>query len=149
MNEKTLPLSQDWLGELKQHASEHKLAAAGLVVALFAVLILLAQSLVHLSNSPSSENLKLALLGGSAGFVATTLGALPALLFRSLPQAMEDSLLGIAAGMMLAASAFSLLLPGIEAGTELFQSDSLGALVVVFGMALGVLLMLFRCLYPT
>jgi ZIP family zinc transporter len=142
MNEKTLSISSDWLSELKQHASEHKLAAAGLALGLFAVLMLLAQSIVHLSNSPSSENLKLALIGGTAGFVATTLGALPALLLRSLPQAIEDSLLGIAAGMMLAASAFSLLLPGIEAGTELFQSDSLGALVVVFGMALGVLLML-------
>jgi len=138
----SLSSNSAWFSELKQHAGEHKLAAAGLALGLFAVLILLAQSLVHLSNSPSSENLKLALLGGTAGFVATTLGALPALLFRSLPQAMEDSLLGIAAGMMLAASAFSLLLPGIEAGTELFQSDSLGALVVVFGMALGVLLML-------
>jgi len=138
----SLTSNSAWFSELKHHAGEHKLAAAGLVLALVAVLILLAQSLVHLSNSPSSENLKLALLGGTAGFVATTLGALPALLFRSLPQAMEDSLLGIAAGMMLAASAFSLLLPGIEAGTELFQSDSLGALVVVFGMALGVLLML-------
>lgn len=131
-----------WFAELKHHAGEHKLAAVGLALALFAVLILLAQSIMHLSNSPSSENLKLALIGGTAGFVATTLGALPALLFRSLPQAMEDSLLGIAAGMMLAASAFSLLLPGIEAGTELFQSDTLGALVVVFGMSLGVLLML-------
>jgi len=142
MNEKTLSISTDWLSELRLHASEHKLAALGLAFALAAVLILLVQSIMHLSNSPSSENLQLALIGGTAGFVATTLGALPALLFRSLPQAMEDSLLGIAAGMMLAASAFSLLLPGIEAGTELFQSDSLGALIVVAGMALGVLLML-------
>lgn len=142
MNEKTLSISTDWLSELRLHASEHKLAALGLAFALAAVLILLVQSIMHLSNSPSSENLQLALIGGTAGFVATTVGALPALLFRSLPQAMEDSLLGIAAGMMLAASAFSLLLPGIEAGTELFQSDSLGALIVVAGMALGVLLML-------
>jgi ZIP family zinc transporter len=131
-----------WFSELKYHAGEHKLAASGLVLALIAVLILLTQSIVHLSNAPSSENLKLALLGGTAGFIATTVGALPALFLRSLPQAMEDSLLGIAAGMMLAASAFSLLLPGIEAGTELFQSDTLGALIVVLGMSLGVLLML-------
>ena len=142
MNEKTLSVSSDWLSELKHHAGEHKLAAVGLALGLLAVLVLLGQSIVHLSNAPSSENLQLALIGGTAGFVATTLGALPALLFRSLPQAMEDSLLGIAAGMMLAASAFSLLLPGIEAGTELFQSDTLGALIVVFGMSLGVLLML-------
>lgn len=138
----TVRMSPDWLSVLKHHAGEHKLAAVGLTFGLFAVLILLAQSILHLSNSPSSENLQLALIGGTAGFVATALGALPALLLRSLPQAMEDCLLGIAAGMMLAASAFSLLLPGIEAGTALFQNGTAGALTVVAGMALGVLLML-------
>ena len=40
------------------------------------------------------------------------------------------------------ASAFSLLLPGLEAGTEILDSKPLGAAIVVFGMALGVLLML-------
>lgn len=54
--------------------------------------------------------------GGLAGFVATGLGALPALLLRRLPQRIEDSMLGLAAGMMLAASAFSLLLPGLSRG---------------------------------
>jgi len=134
--------SQSWWPEFRSHLREHKLAAAGLAVAMLAVLLLLGQSLLHLSNSPSSNNLKLALLGGSAGFVATALGALPALFLRQLNAALEDSLLGIAAGMMLAASAFSLILPGIEAGTSLLQSDALGALVVVAGMTLGVLLML-------
>ncbi|MDP1652963.1 MAG: ZIP family metal transporter [Rhodocyclaceae bacterium] len=51
-------------------------------------------------------------------------------------------LLGLAAVMMLAASAFSLLLPGLEAGAEILGSKPLGAGVVVLGMALGVLLML-------
>ena len=144
MSEQAQPLAthSGWLQDVKHHASEHKFAAAGLAVALLGVLFLLAQSLVHLSNSPTSDNMRLALIGGTAGFLATAIGALPALLLRSLPQAMEDSLLGIAAGMMLAASAFSLLLPGIAAGTDLFESDTLGALVVVLGMALGVLLML-------
>lgn len=67
---------------------------------------------------------------------------LPALVLRGLPQRVEDSLLGLAAGMMLAASAFSLLLPGLEAGAEILGSKPLGAGIVVFGMALGVLLML-------
>jgi len=52
------------------------------------------------------------------------------------------ALLGGAAGMMLAASAFSLLLPGLEAGAEILGGKALAAGVVVLGMALGVLLML-------
>lgn len=48
--------------------------------------------------------MNLALLGGAAGLATTTLGALPALVLRGLPQRVEDSLLGMAAGMMLAAS---------------------------------------------
>jgi zinc transporter ZupT len=86
--------------------------------------------------------LRLAVIGGSAGFATTALGALPALVLRGLPQRIEDSLLGMAAGMMLAASAFSLLLPGLDAGASILGSKPLGAGVVVVGMALGVALML-------
>ncbi|MBU2323764.1 MAG: ZIP family metal transporter, partial [Gammaproteobacteria bacterium] len=53
-----------------------------------------------------------------------------------------DSMLGFAAGMMLAASSFSLILPGLEAATSLTDSNMLGAATVVLGLALGVLLML-------
>jgi ZIP family zinc transporter len=61
---------------------------------------------------------------------------------RSIPQKLEDSMLGMAAGMMLAASAFSLILPGLEAGHRILGSAGGGAGVVVLGMAFGVLLML-------
>lgn len=131
-----------WKASFKQHLKEHKLAAAGLCLALLVVLILLTQSIFYLSGNIENQHIYYALLGGGAGFLATTLGALPALFLRKLPQHLEDSLLGIAAGMMLAASAFSLLLPGIEAGAELLNNEALGAFVVVAGMALGVLLML-------
>jgi len=43
---------------------------------------------------------------------------------------------------MLAASAFSLLLPGIEAGTAFFDNGFLGGMIVILGMAIGVALML-------
>lgn len=51
-------------------------------------------------------------------------------------------MLGFAAGMMLAASAFSLLLPGLEAGEQITGSAINGGLLVVFGMFMGVALML-------
>jgi len=82
------------------------------------------------------------LLGGVVAFAATALGALPALVLRGISNRSEDSLLGFAAGMMLAASAFSLLMPGLQAGEEIFRNQALGVGAVVFGMALGVLLML-------
>ncbi|CAA7626369.1 hypothetical protein [Magnetospirillum sp. SS-4] len=115
-----------WTALALGHARRHPWSALGLVAALATVGILLGHGVVGITGVQSGA-VRLALLGGVAGFAATTLGALPALTFRSLPQRIEDSLLGLAAGMMLAASAFSLLLPGLEAGSEILGSKPLGA----------------------
>ena len=131
-----------WATLLREHARQHAPATLGLGLALIGVLALLVQSLAQLAVGNAAPGLRLAMLGGLAAFATTALGALPALVLRGMPQRVEDSLLGMAAGMVLAASAFSLLLPGLEAGTEILGSKPLGAGVVVIGMALGVLLML-------
>lgn len=131
-----------WTGTLVAHARTHTVAAAGLALGLATVVVLLVQSIAQVAAGEATASLRYGLLGGAAGFAATALGALPALVLRGLPQRIEDSLLGFAAGMMLAASAFSLLLPGLDAGTEILGSKGLAAGVVVIGMALGVLLML-------
>lgn len=131
-----------WLASARQHAQTHTLAFGSLTLGVFAVVVLLVQSLWSIVSGDLAVGVRYGLMGGLAGFATTALGALPALALRSIPQKLEDSLLGFAAGMMLAASAFSLLLPGLAAATELLNSKPLGALVVVAGMALGVLLML-------
>ena len=131
-----------WLASARQHAQTHRLAFVSLSVGVLAVGLLLAQSLSMVLTEDMATGVRYGLLGGLAGFAATALGALPALALRSIPQKLEDTLLGFAAGMMLAASAFSLLLPGLASATELLGSKPQGALVVVAGMALGVLLML-------
>lgn len=131
-----------WADALGGHVRAHSLAALGLGAALLAVLALLAQSVYQILAGGAPVGLRYAMIGGAAGFAATALGALPALALRAIPQRLEDSLLGFAAGMMLAAGAFSLLLPGLEAGAEILGGKPLGAVTVVFGMALGVLLML-------
>nr|WP_253511957.1 MULTISPECIES: ZIP family metal transporter [Pseudomonas] len=87
------------------------------------------------------ENLRLAALGGLSGFGATALGALVAIVLRDIASRTQDIMLGFAAGMMLAASSFSLILPGIEAAQALCGNQLLAACVVVFGLALGVALM--------
>jgi ZIP family zinc transporter len=134
--------SAGWPEALRAHARANLTAALGLGIGLLAVLALLAQSLFLIAAGEAAAGLRYALLGGAAGFATTALGALPALVLRGIPQRIEDSLLGFAAGMMLAASAFSLLLPGLEAGSEILGHKGWAAAVVVFGMALGVLLML-------
>lgn len=131
-----------WAAALREHARLHTPAALGLGLGLLAVVGLLGQSLAQLATGSAAPGVRLALLGGAAAFATTALGALPALVLRGLPQRVEDSMLGLAAGMMLAASAFSLLLPGLEAGAEILGGKLLGAGAVVTGMGLGVLLML-------
>lgn len=131
-----------YLADLRSQARQAPIAALGLLFSLLGVVLLLAISLERLLAGEAPPGLRYALLGGAAGFIATALGALPAFMLRRLPQRIEDVLLGFAAGMMLAASSFSLLLPGLEAGAELLASKPAGAVLVVLGLALGVLLML-------
>lgn len=57
-----------------------------------------------------------------AGFGATTLGAVPSLFLRRLSEKINNNLLSFAAGVMLAATIFSLLLPSIESAKT--QGDS-------------------------
>lgn len=131
-------LTQAWLRQLRAHRA----AAWALGVALAGVAALLLVSGVQAFSSANRANLGYAVLGGMAGFGATAVGALLALAVRRIGTAMRDAMLGFAAGMMLAASSFSLILPGLDAATKLLGSGVAGALVVVVGLALGVLLML-------
>jgi zinc transporter, ZIP family len=67
--------------------------------------------------------------------LATGLGALPVVFFRNISNNLFSSLLGAAAGVMLAATAFSLLVPGIESGDLIWPGK--GIYVVSVGMLLG------------
>ena len=135
-------VSESWFTVLRVQAQHHAVAAWGLVLSALGVAALLAQSVTQIAAGEAAVALRYALLGGGTVFVATALGALPALVLRRVPAMVEDTMLGAAAGMMLAASAFSLLLPGLAAGADILGGKVVGAGVVVVGMALGVLLML-------
>nr|WP_235992947.1 ZIP family metal transporter [Pseudomonas sp. p50(2008)] len=89
----------------------------------------------------NKQNLHFAFLGGMSGFAATAMGAVVAIALRDIAARTQDIMLGFAAGMMLAASSFSLILPGIEAAQALCENQSLAACVVVAGLGLGVALM--------
>jgi len=74
-----------------------------------------------------------------AAGLATGVGALPCLLIRKIPQKLMDVLLGGAAGVMLAATSFSLIVPGIETGSKIYGGDAKAVLVVVVGILAGAL----------
>ena len=131
-------LLQVWMSQVRQSPW----VAAGLAVALVVVMWLLVSSLSNVFDEGHPERIRHALYGGGAGFAATTLGALAALALGSISVRTQDSMLGFAAGMMLAASSFSLILPGLEAAEKLTGSGMGGAATVVLGLGLGVLLML-------
>jgi ZIP family zinc transporter len=79
-------------------------------------------------------------LGFLASFLAgllTAVGALPVLLGRSVSQRWNDVLLGFAAGVMLAASFLSLIIPGIEAGRLIYGGTRIAAVIAVAGILLG------------
>jgi ZIP family zinc transporter len=83
----------------------------------------------------------LALWGGLIAAGATALGTLPVLLQQGSSERTRDAMLGFGAGVMLAASAFSLVVPAIRAA----QSQGAGrwgsALIVAAGILLGALLL--------
>lgn len=83
-----------------------------------------------------------ALVGGSAAAVTTALGALPALFVSRLDARVHDILLGFGAGVMLAASAFSLVLPGIDAAQAQGLSPWGAGGVVCLALLLGAALLL-------
>jgi ZIP family zinc transporter len=132
----------NWRATWQAQAHAHPYTSVGLGLALAAVAGLLLASVWRVAAGEADAALRLGLLGGAAGFAATALGALPALSLRDLSARTEDTMLGLAAGMMLAASSFSLILPGLAAGEAITGHAALGALTVVAGLGLGVLLML-------
>lgn len=131
-----------WQNLFWQHARAHPITSIGFAIAAIAILILLVQSLWLMASGNAQEATRWALIGGFISFAASALGALPALLLRNIPQSVEDSMLGFAAGMMLAAAAFSLLMPGLEAGNTITGSALGGISLVCIGIVIGIFMML-------
>jgi ZIP family zinc transporter len=77
------------------------------------------------------------LIASLAAGLATGVGALPALFFKNVPEKLMNTLLGGAAGVMLAATSFSLIVPGIAHGNELWPGH--GVYAVAVGILLGAL----------
>ena len=76
-----------------------------------------------------------------ASFLAgamTAVGALPVLFGGTISRRLNDTLLAFAAGIMLSASFFSLIIPGLEHGTAVYGGRIVAVSVVVAGIVIGV-----------
>lgn len=81
-----------------------------------------------------------ALIGGSVAAVATGIGTLPLLVTRTLSVRAQDTMLGFAAGIMLAACSFSLIIPGIDAAIEQSAGPWGAGMIIGVAIFLGSLL---------
>lgn len=81
-------------------------------------------------------------LGSLGAGMMTGLGALGVFFFKDFSHKLEDGMLSFAAGIMLAASFFSLILPSIEYGEDIFQSRNLAVMVSVGGIMSGAVMLL-------
>ena len=87
----------------------------GLLIVTSGALVLLVQFWRFAQGNPAVWN---AWLGGCVAALATALGTLPVLLSQRLSERVQDTLFGFGAGVMLAASAFSLVIPGLNAARD-------------------------------
>lgn len=108
--------------------------ALGSILLLAGTGLLLAEGFSWLSLEPRMLR---ALEGGVLCALGTALGALPVLVIRSMPVAVSDALLGFGAGIMLAATAFSLIVPGLSAAQGLGFSQWGAGVLVSFGILAG------------
>jgi zinc transporter, ZIP family len=85
------------------------------------------------------STITMGILASALAGLATGVGALPALFFKNVSHRILNTMLGGAAGVMLAATSFSLIVPGIEHGNQIWPGY--GVYVVVFGMLFGALVL--------
>jgi ZIP family zinc transporter len=76
-----------------------------------------------------------------AAGLATGVGALPVMVVRRISGALQDAFLGFSVGVMLAASFFSLIIPGINYAEADLGSRAAASLVIAVAVLLGAALL--------
>lgn len=105
----------------------------------FVALLAVAVSAVVWSLARSDPRIAHGALASLIAGLATAVGAAPIFTVRTISQRAQDTMLGFGAGVMLAASAFSLIVPGIAAAETLWDSRSFAAAIAAAGIAAGAL----------
>ena len=79
----------------------------------------------------------LGFLGSLVAGLMTALGAVPVLFGKSPSRAVRDMSLGFAAGVMLSASFFSLIIPALETAGQRYGEGAVPAAIAVIGILAG------------
>ncbi|AHE97649.1 ZIP family metal transporter [Thioalkalivibrio paradoxus] len=123
------------------HLSRSGMLSLGMLAALLALAVFVAATgAIWPALQVWLADLSTLQLGILASFVAgmfTAVGAIPIFFMRRLSREVEDSLMGFGAGVMLAATAFELVLPAAGIAESDLGSPWLAALLVGTGIALG------------
>jgi zinc transporter, ZIP family len=76
-------------------------------------------------------------LASLAAAAMTAVGAIPVLFGREVSPRAQDTFLGFAAGVMLAASFFSLIIPAIAASERMYGGSVVPAVIAAGGVLVG------------
>ncbi len=102
---------------------------------------LVALALQFTTYLQTNEHVAQAWQGGLVAALATALGTVPVMFSQRLSDKVQDTLFGFGAGVMLAASSFSLILPGLEAARSVgagpwAAGGTIGAAILLGALAL-------------
>ena len=85
----------------------------------------------------SLSPIALGFLGSLIAGLMTAVGAIPVLFGKTPSRRIRDMLLGFAAGVMLSASFFSLIIPSLEAAVQRYGDGAVPASIAVIGILVG------------
>lgn len=114
--------------------------AVGMFICVLGCLLIIAGLVDQIAHA--SPNLRAALLGGGTAAAATALGTLPVLFSQNFSKRTYDCFLGFGAGVMLGATAFSLVIPALAASKAAGASNWSASLTVGAGIMIGATLLL-------
>jgi len=109
--------------------------AIGFGICTLVLLVLIGSMIEQFMNA--NPKMLAALVGGSAAAAATALGTLPVLFAQNFSRRTYDSFLGFGAGVMLGATAFSLVIPALNAASSAGAGSWEASLMVGAGILAG------------
>ncbi|WP_273036402.1 ZIP family metal transporter [Massilia timonae] len=109
--------------------------AIGFGICAIGFLVLLGSMIEQIMNS--NPKMLAALAGGSTAAAATALGTLPVLFAQNFTKRTYDCFLGFGAGVMLGATAFSLVIPALSAAKTAGAGNWESSLMVGAGIMFG------------